>query len=196
MGSWRGHWFGSDMYGLQPDLMPMAKGMSSGYLPIGGVMVSDRVVETLWEGGEFFHGYTYSGHPTCCAVAIRNIEILMEERIIEHVRDVAAPHLARRWNELAEHPIVGEARSKGLVAALELVRDKDSGERFPEPGKTGTLCRDICFDNGIIMRAVRDSMITSPPLIISVEQIDELVDLAWRCLDQTAKALGVRRRSI
>jgi putrescine aminotransferase len=186
-----GHWFGSDMYGLRPDLMPMAKGMSSGYLPIGGVMVSDRVVETLWEGGEFFHGYTYSGHPTCCAVAIRNIEILMEEQIVEHVRDVAAPHLAERWKELAEHPIVGEARSKGLVAALELVKDKDSGERFPEIGRTGTLCRDICFDNGIIMRAVRDSMIISPPLIISVEQIDEIVDLVWRCLDQTAKALDV-----
>jgi putrescine aminotransferase len=184
-----GHWFGSDMYGLRPDLMPMAKGMSSGYLPIGGVMVSDRVVETLWEGGEFFHGYTYSGHPTCCAVAIRNIEILMEEQIVEHVRDVAAPHLAERWKELAAHPLVGEARSKGLVAALELVKDKDSGERFPEIGRTGTLCRDICFDNGIIMRAVRDSMIISPPLIISVEQIDELVDLVWRCLDQTAKAL-------
>ncbi|KPK60986.1 MAG: aminotransferase [Gammaproteobacteria bacterium SG8_31] len=186
-----GHWFGSDLYGIQPDLMPMAKGMSSGYLPIGGVMVSDRVVETLWEGGEFFHGYTYSGHPTCCAVAIRNIEILKDERIVEHVRDVAAPHLARRWAELGEHPIVGEARSKGLVAALELVKDKSSGERFPEVGKTGTLCRDICFENKIIMRAVRDSMIISPPLVITTDQVDELVDLAWRCLDQTADALGI-----
>jgi putrescine aminotransferase len=154
-------------------------------------MVSDRVVETLWEGGEFFHGYTYSGHPTCCAVAIKNIEILQDEKIVEHVRDVAAPYLAERWGALADHPLVGEARSKGLVAALELVRDKASGERFPEVGTTGGLCRDICFDNGIIMRAVRDSMIISPPLIISTAQIDELVDLAWRCLDQTASALGV-----
>jgi putrescine aminotransferase len=186
-----GEWFGSDLYGIRPDLMPMAKGMSSGYLPIGGVMVSDRVVETLWEGGEFFHGYTYSGHPTCCAVAIKNIEILQDEKIVEHVRDVAAPYLAERWGALADHPLVGEARSKGLVAALELVRDKASGERFPEVGTTGGLCRDICFDNGIIMRAVRDSMIISPPLIISTAQIDELVDLAWRCLDQTASALGV-----
>ena len=186
-----GEWFGSDLYGIKPDLMPMAKGMSSGYLPIGGVMVSDRVVETLWEGGEFFHGYTYSGHPTCCAVAIKNIEILQDEKIVEHVRDVAAPHLAERWGALADHPLVGEARSKGLVAALELVRDKASGERFPKVGTTGGLCRDVCFDNGIIMRAVRDSMIISPPLIISTAQIDELVDLAWRCLDQTASALGV-----
>ncbi len=187
-----GHWFGSDLYGITPDLMPMAKGMSSGYLPIGGVMVSGRVVETLSEGGEFFHGYTYSGHPTCCAVAIRNVEILKDEKIVEHVRDVAAPHLARRWAELGDHPLVGEARSKGLLAALELVKDKSTNERFPQLGKTGTLCRDICFDNGVIMRAVRDSMITSPPLVITTDQIDELVDLAWRCLDQTAAALGVR----
>jgi putrescine aminotransferase len=124
-------------------------------------------------------------------VAIRNIEILKDERIVEHVRDVAAPHLARRWAELGEHPIVGEARSKGLVAALELVKDKSSGERFPEVGKTGTLCRDICFENKIIMRAVRDSMIISPPLVITTDQVDELVDLAWRCLDQTADALGI-----
>ncbi|UCC14915.1 MAG: aspartate aminotransferase family protein [Gammaproteobacteria bacterium] len=186
-----GEWFGSDLYDIRPDLMPMAKGMSSGYLPIGGVMVSDRVVETLWEGGEFFHGYTYSGHPTCCAVAIKNIEILQDENIVEHVRDVAAPHLAERWEALADHPLVGEARSAGLVAALELVKDKATGERFPEVGTTGSLCRDICIDNGIIMRAVRDSMIISPPLIISASQIDELVDLAWRCLDQTASELGV-----
>jgi putrescine aminotransferase len=184
-----GHWFGSDLYGMKPDLMPMAKGMSSGYLPIGGVMVADHVVDALYEGGEFAHGYTYSGHPACCAVAISNIGILREEKIIEHVREVAAPYLAERWGELADHPLVGEARSKGLVGALELVRDKNSGERFPEVGRTGTLCRDICFDSGIIMRAVRDSMIISPPLVITREQIDELVDLAWRCLDRTADAL-------
>jgi putrescine aminotransferase len=187
-----GQWFGSDTYGLEPDLMPMAKGMSSGYLPMGGVMVSDRVAEVLIErGGEFHHGFTYSGHPTCAAVAARNIRILQDERIVEHVRDVAAPHLARRWAELADHPIVGEARSKGLVAALELVADKDGRGRFPELGKTGTLCRDHCFDNGIIMRAVRDTMIISPPLVITPAQIDELVGLARTCLDLTARDKGI-----
>jgi putrescine aminotransferase len=172
--------------------MPMAKGMSSGYLPIGGVMVSDRVADVLIErGGEFFHGFTYSGHPTCAAVAARNIRILRDERIVEHVREVAAPHLARRWAELAEHPIVGQARSKGLVAALELVADKTTRQRFPEPGKTGTLCRDHCFNNGIIMRAVRDTMIVAPPLVITPAQIDELVDLARACLDLTARDKGI-----
>lgn len=185
-----GHWFGSDLYGVRPDLLCMAKGMSSGYLPIGGVMVADHVVEALLEGGEFFHGYTYSGHPTCCAVASRNIRILEDEGIVEHVRDAAAPYLAERWAELGEHPIVGEARSRGLVAALELVRDKHARTRYPEVGRTGTLCRDICFANGIIMRAVRDTMIVSPPLVITRGQIDELVGLARRCLDETAQALG------
>jgi putrescine aminotransferase len=187
-----GNWFGSQTYDLRPDLMPIAKGMSSGYLPIGGVMVADRVADVLIEkGGEFNHGFTYSGHPTCCAVAIKNIEILRDEGVIEHVRDVAAPHLARHWAELADHPLVGEARCKGLVGALELVPDKASGARFPEPGKSGTICRDICFENGIIMRAVRDTMIISPPLVITTDQIDELAALAHKCLDQAAAALGV-----
>ncbi len=185
-----GNWFGSQSYDIQPDLMAIAKGMSSGYLPIGGVMVADRVAEVLIErGGEFNHGFTYSGHPTCCAVATRNIEILRDERVVEHVRDVAAPHLARRWRDLADHPLVGEARCKGLLGALELVRDKDAGERFPDRGHAGTICRDICFENGIIMRAVGDTMITSPPLVITTDQIDELVALAEKCLDQAAAAL-------
>ena len=187
-----GEWFGSETYGLEPDLMPMAKGMSSGYLPIGGVMVSDRVADVLIErGGEFNHGFTYSGHPTCAAVAARNIRIIRDEGIVEHVRDTAAPHLAQRWTELADHPLVGEARCKGLVGALELVADKGTRTRFPEVGKTGTLCRDFCFDNGIIMRAVRDTMIISPPLVITPAQIDELVKLARRSLDLTADKLGV-----
>jgi putrescine aminotransferase len=187
-----GEWFGSETYGLEPDLMTMAKGMSSGYLPIGGVMVSDRVADVLIErGGEFNHGFTYSGHPTCAAVAARNIRIIRDEGIVEHVRQTAAPHLARRWAELADHPLVGEARCKGLVGALELVADKAARKRFPEVGKTGTLCRDFCFDNGIIMRAVRDTMIISPPLVITPAQIDELVALARRSLDLTANRLGV-----
>jgi len=185
-----GSWFGSQTYNIQPDLMAIAKGMSSGYLPIGGVMVADRVAEVLIErGGEFNHGFTYSGHPTCCAVATRNIEILRDEHVVEHVRDVAAPHLARRWRELADHPLVGEARCKGLLGALELVPDKHTGERFPDPGQAGTICRDFCFENGIIMRAVRDTMIISPPLVITTDQIDELVALAGKCLDQAAAAL-------
>ncbi len=187
-----GKWFGSDYYALKPDLMPIAKGLSSGYLPIGGVMVGDRVASVLIEeGGEFHHGFTYSGHPAACAVAAANIRILRDEKIIEHVERETGPYLRERWQELANHPLVGEARSTGFLGALELVKDRGSREFFEPVGQVGALCRDYCFDNGLIMRAVRDAMIISPPLIMTKEQIDELIALANKCLDLTAKKLGV-----
>lgn len=186
-----GEWFGSQHYGLEPDLMPIAKGLSSGYLPIGGVLVGDRVAETLIEeGGEFFHGFTYSGHPACAAVALKNLELMQAEGVVERVRDDLGPYLASRWSELAEHPLVGEARSLGLVGALELVADKASGARFANSLGVGNLCRDVCFDSGLVMRSVGDTMIISPPLVITREQIDELVHLARAALDETACRLS------
>lgn len=188
-----GKWFGSDYYGLEPDLMPIAKGLSSGYLPIGGVMVSDRVARVLIEeGGEFAHGYTYSGHPAACAVAVENIRILKAEGLIEQVDQRTGPYLQRRWRELAEHPLVGEARGVGFLGALELVKNKSARQPFDPVGETGTLCRDICFKNGLVMRAVGDTMIISPPLITTESQIDELIELATRCLDETAAAVGIK----
>ncbi len=185
-----GRWFGSEYFGIRPDLMPIAKGMSSGYMPIGGVMVADRVMEVLVEqGGEFHHGFTYSGHPVAAAVSCAAIEILRRERVIEHVRDDVGPYLASRWPELARHPLVGEARCTGLVGALELVRDKERRGFFEPRGEVGTLCRDICVDNGLVMRAVRDTMIIAPPLVITRAQIDELIDKAQLCLDLTWQAL-------
>ncbi|HET8790085.1 MAG TPA: aspartate aminotransferase family protein [Modicisalibacter sp.] len=187
-----GEWFGSQHYGLEPDLMPIAKGLSSGYLPIGGVLVGDRVAETLIdEGGEFFHGFTYSGHPACAAVALKNLELLEAEGVIDRVRNDLGPYLASRWAELAEHPIVGEARSLGLIGALELIADKASGARFDKSLGAGNLCRDVCFDNGLVMRSVGDTMIISPPLVISHAQIDELVALARQALDETAQRLNI-----
>ena len=187
-----GKWFGSEYYDIKPDLMPIAKGLSSGYLPIGGLLVGDRVAETLIEqGGEFNHGFTYSGHPAACAVAAANIRILRDEKIIQNVEQNTAPYLQQRWHELAEHPLVGETRGVGFLGALELVKDKGKREFFDKRGDVGTLCRDICFDNGLIMRAVKDSMIISPPLIMTRENIDELIDLAYKCLDLTARELGV-----
>lgn len=186
-----GHWFGSDYFGIQPDLMPIAKGLSSGYLPIGGVIVSDRVADVIIEQcGEFAHGFTYSGHPTCAAVALENIRILEEEKVIENVRDNLAPYLKERWATLADHPIVGEARSLGMVAAVELVKDKVTRERFSEDGDTGALCRDACNENGLVMRPVGETMIISPPLVITRDEIDELVEKARKSLDLTAKWLG------
>jgi len=186
-----GKWFGSDYFELTPDLMPVAKGLSSGYLPIGGVMVSRRLADVLVEkGGEFAHGFTYSGHPACTAVAAENIRILQRERIVEHVEQEAAPYFRRRWAELADHPLVGEARSLGLLGALELVKDKTSREFFDPALEVGTRCRDLCFANGLVMRAVGDKMVVSPPLVIDNSEIDELVELAARCLDLTWKGLG------
>jgi putrescine aminotransferase len=187
-----GRWFGSEYFDIRPDLMPIAKGMSSGYLPIGGLMVGDRVAQVLIErGGEFHHGFTYSGHPAACAVACAAIGILREERIIERVRDELGPRLAGGWQTLADHPLVGEARCVGLIGALELVRDKVKRQFFPEPGQVGTLCRDLCIEHGLVMRAVRDTMIIAPPLVITDGQIDELIHKARNALDAT---LAVLRR--
>ena len=180
-----GEWFGSDYYGNAPDLMPIAKGMTSGYIPMGGVVVRDEVVQTLNEGGEFYHGFTYSGHPVAAAVALENIRILREEKIVERVKAKTAPYLQSRWQELAEHPLVGEARGVGMLGALELVKNKKTRERFDKSG-VGMLCRQHCFQNGLVMRAVGDTMIISPPLVINEEEIDELIVKARRCLDLTA----------
>ncbi|WP_446940559.1 putrescine--pyruvate aminotransferase [Pseudomonas aeruginosa] len=183
-----GEWFGSQYYGNAPDLMPIAKGLTSGYIPMGGVVVRDEIVEVLNQGGEFYHGFTYSGHPVAAAVALENIRILREEKIIEKVKAETAPYLQKRWQELADHPLVGEARGVGMVAALELVKNKKTRERFTDKG-VGMLCREHCFRSGLIMRAAGDTMIISPPLVIDPSQIDELITLARKCLDQTAAAV-------
>jgi putrescine aminotransferase len=184
-----GSWFGSEHFGIRPDLMPIAKGLSSGYLPIGGVMVGDRVAEVMGRSGEFHHGFTYSGHPVACAVACAAINILREERIVERVRDDVGPYLQQRWRQLADHPLVGEARIVGLIGALELVKDKVRRQTFADPGEVGLLCRDLCIANGLVMRAVRDTMIVAPPLVITHAQIDELIDKARKALDQTQQEL-------
>jgi putrescine---pyruvate transaminase len=182
-----GRWFGSQHFDIQPDLMPIAKGLSSGYLPIGGVMVSDRVASVIVDQGEeFYHGFTYSGHPTCAAAALENLRILEDEGIVDRVRTDIGPYFQSRWLSLGDHPLVGEARMTGLMGALELVPSKPSRtETFPRVGEVGTLARDISFASGLIMRAVRDSLIISPPLVITHEEADHLIALARKTLDQT-----------
>ena len=118
-----GEWFGSEYYDIKPDIMTVAKGLSSGYAPIGASIVSDEVAAVL-AGTEFNHGYTYSGHPVACAVALENLRIMEEEGIVDHVKNVAAPYLAEKWHSLADHPMVGETKIVGLMASLALVPDK------------------------------------------------------------------------
>ncbi len=185
-----GEWFGSDYYGTKPDLMPFAKGVTSGYLPLGGVIVGDRVADVLIDkGGEFFHGYTYSGHPAACAVAMANLRVLRDEKLLERVKTDIGPYLWERWQKLADHPLVGEARMVGLLGALELVRSKDPIDRFDAKQGVGTICRDVLVNNGLVMRAVGDTIVTAPPFIISHAEADELIEKAWRCLDLTQKAI-------
>lgn len=187
-----GTWFGSDHFQIEADLMPIAKGLSSGYLPIGGVMVGDRVADLLVaEGKEFAHGFTYSGHPVSCAVALANINIMRNENLIENVHSETGPYLQSRWRELSEHPLVGEARGIGFIGALELVKNKSTREFFDSNANVGQICRDFCFAHGLIMRAVGDTMIISPPLIMTKEQIDALIELVNKCLDLTARELGI-----
>ena len=183
-----GEWFGSDFYGLKPDMMTIAKGLTSGYIPMGGLIVRDEVVAVLNEGGDFNHGFTYSGHPVAAAVALENIRILREEKIIEKVHAETAPYLQKRLRELNDHPLVGEVRGVGMLGAIELVQDKATRKRYEGRG-VGMICRQFCFDNGLIMRAVGDTMIISPPLVISKDEIDELVTKARKCLDLTLETL-------
>jgi putrescine aminotransferase len=185
-----GAWFGADYFGVKPDLMTFAKGVTSGYLPLGGVMVGDRVSEVLIDkGGEFFHGYTYSGHPACCAAAIETLNILHREKLIERVRDDIGPYMQKKWHSLAEHPIVGETRMVGLIGALELVASKSPIRKFDSNAGVGTICRDFLVNNGLVMRAVGDTIVVAPPLVLTHAEADELIEKAWKCLDLTQSAI-------
>lgn len=186
-----GQWFGSQTYGIDPDLMPMAKGLSSGYLPIAGVAIHDRIWKEINEGGALAHGYTYSGHPASCAVAIANIQLLRAEGLVERVRDEIAPYFRQSLQELASHPIVGEIRGVGLIAAIQLVKDKQSREIFTAQDDAANFCRDVAANKGLIMRAVYQSMVLSPPLIITRAQVDELIEKARQALNETAKRFGL-----
>ena len=188
-----GNWWGCETFGYTPDLMTFAKGVTSGYIPLGGVMVGERVARVLInEGGEFNHGYTYSGHPVACAVGIANIRLIQREHLVENVRDDLGPYLAQHFARFAEHPLIGEAQSVGLMGALQIVRDKASGETFDPVHDVGMLCRGHCFGNGLIMRAVGDRMIIAPPLVMTHAQIDEMAALIHKCLDLTLSDIKAR----
>jgi putrescine aminotransferase len=187
-----GHMFASEYFDLKPDMMTLAKGITSGYLPLSAVMLGDRVADTLIsKGGEFYHGFTYSGHPVACAVALANLKIIEDENLVQRTHDETGPHLAKRLAELAEHPIVGEVRSLGLIGAVEMVKDKASRTHFDDLGATGTICREHCMTGGLILRGVRDAMVMSPALSITIAEIDRMIDILHGALDRTAKDVGV-----
>lgn len=188
-----GHWFGYEKFGFKPDLVTFAKAVTSGYIPLGGVMVGNRVAQVLIEkGGEFNHGYTYSGHPVACAVALANIGVMEREGLVPGVKGELGAYFAQRYAELNEYPLVGVAESCGLMAGLVLVKNKKTKERFRQEDAVGMMCRSFCFDNGLIMRAVGDRMIIAPPLVMTRSDIDEMMRLITKALDLTAKELTAK----
>ncbi|MCT8973786.1 aspartate aminotransferase family protein [Microbaculum marinisediminis] len=180
-----GRWFGSQTFDIAPDIMTIAKGMSSGYLPISASVVHDAVAEVVFDApGRFPHGYTYSGHPVAAAVARENIAIMKREGIVDYVGDDIGPYFQERLATLLDHPLVGEVRGVGLMAAVELTRDKTGRAPVEPVGSMATPVRNACFENGLVTRAVRDCLVFSPPLVITRAEVDELVAILRRSIDQ------------
>ena len=186
-----GEWFAAQTFGVEPDTITTAKALTSGYLPLSALLVGDRIAKTLVEkGGEFYHGYTYSGHPVACAVALKNLEIIEREGLIERVRTDTGPYFAKALKEqVSGHPLVGETRSVGMMGAIEIVRDKTTRERFSPAGSAAILVRDHAVDNGMMLRATGDTLILSPPLIWTRETIDMACERIVKALDLAAAAL-------
>jgi putrescine---pyruvate transaminase len=181
-----GTWFASQHYGIRPDLITFAKAVTSGYIPLSGVIVDDKIADALMaHEDDFNHGYTFSGHPVACAVALKNIEIIEQERLVPRVTEFGGPALAKLLAKFKDHPLVGEVRSIGLLGAIELVADKRLRRRFADPGRVGLICRDHFFREGFIMRAVFDTMVTAPSLIWTQTQFDEAEVVIGRALDLT-----------
>ena len=186
-----GNWWGHQTMGFTPDLVSMAKGLSSGYVPIAAVAFGKRVGDAIFAGEkEYAHGVTYAGHPVCAAVALENIAIMEEEGLATRAAGPIGDYFHAALSTLADDPLVGEVRTQGLIACVELVDDKAAHRLFEPAGKVGQICRDLCVQNGLVMRAIRDGMVLSPPLTVTEAQIDEIVDKARRSIEETRAALG------
>ena len=188
-----GEWFASQTYGIEPDTVTTAKALTSGYQPLSALLVGDRVASTvIGKGGEFYHGYTYSGHPVACAVALKNLEIIEREGLVERVRTDTGPYFAAALaDRIGTHALVGETRAVGLMGAVEIVRDKGGRERFGTEG-AGDHVRDLAIANGLMVRSVGDTIIMAPPLIWTREHVDMACDRLARALDGAEAEL--RRR--
>jgi len=187
-----GAWFGADYYGIVPDVMLLGKGMTSGYLPLSACVMSDRLADVLVaRGGEWAHGFTYSGHPACCAVALENIRILREEKIVEYAGRALVPYFRTKIESFADHPLVGDARCVGLMGGLEIVKDKATREAYPREANIGQRCSTEALNRGLAFRANGDTMTLMPPLVITEAELDTVFEIARAALDATARHLGV-----
>lgn len=186
-----GRWFGADTYGIEPDLMTFAKGLSSGYLPISASGVGERIARVLRnKEGRFPHGYTYGGHPAAACAALKNIEIMEREQLVSQVGDDTGPYFLHQLRTLLDHPWVSHVRGVGLMASVQLSPDKARRAPFNPVGSISNLVRNQCFRNGLVTRAVYDGLVFSPPLIITRAQIDELVSILRRSIDQVMAGAG------
>jgi putrescine aminotransferase len=187
-----GEWFGAQTFGIAPDIMTMAKGLSSGYQPISAISLGARMADTILTANEeLVHGYTYSGHPVASAVALKNLEVMDALGLVPRVKNTIGPTFARRLHEtFDDHPLVGEVRTIGLLGAIELVSDKTTRTFFPDIGNVGALCRNYCFNSGLVSRAIRDTMVLSPPLTIIESEIEEILAKLKAAIDNTARDLG------
>ncbi|MEM1098072.1 MAG: aminotransferase [Planctomycetota bacterium] len=180
-----GAWFASEICGesgLQPDLICTAKGLSSGYLPIGAVLVQDAIAETMHDAGYLAHGFTYSGHPATCAAALANLKILEDEKIVPYVADTIGPYFQAKLRGFADHPAVGEVRGVNLIGAIELI----DHERQAGPAGTpiGPWFAGRVRERGVIVRGIRDLIALSPPLVISEAEVDEMFDAVGAVLNE------------
>ncbi|MGE4481232.1 aspartate aminotransferase family protein [Acidocella sp.] len=181
-----GKMFGTDYFGIKPDMMTTAKALTSGYLPLSALLMNDRVANVLInETGEYYHGFTYSSHPVSCAVGLRNLEIIEDEKLVAGAERKGALLRAKLNEAIGDLPIVGEIRGVGLIGAIELTADKRTRKFFEKNGRVGAICRDHCIENGLMMRATRDTMLFSPPLTITEAEIDLFVAMAKTAFEQT-----------
>ena len=181
-----GAWFASVLWALDPDLLTMAKGITSGYLPLGATMVSDEIAAALETGGSLAHGFTYSGHPVSCAAALANLDLLERERLVERVRDDVGPRFQAALRRLADHPAVGEVRGYGLLGAIELRRPATGPLAAAAPGTLGVAAAAVARDEGVIVRGIRDLIAISPPLVVTHEELDRLFAAVARTLERLA----------
>jgi putrescine aminotransferase len=181
-----GAWFASTLWDLRPDLMTLAKGITSGYLPLGATLVHERIAEVLQSHGSLAHGFTYSGHPTPCAAALANLDVLERERLPERVRDDVGPRFQRALQALADHPAVGEVRGWGLIGAIELRRPSRGPLAGAPPDSLGVAAAAIARERGVIVRGIRDAVAMAPPLVVAHAELDRLWDAVRATLDRVA----------
>ncbi|MCB8837282.1 aspartate aminotransferase family protein [Aurantimonas sp. VKM B-3413] len=188
-----GQMFGCQTYGIEPDIITVSKALSSSYLPISALLINDRVYQPVAdqssEIGTFGHGFTASGHPVAAAVALENLKIMEEKGLVAHAAELA-PYFQERLNSLQDHPLVGEVRGVGLIAAIELVTDKEKKLSVQPAGSLAARAFGLVQKNGVILRAIGDALAVCPPLIVEKEHVDTIVETTRRSLDELQAQLG------